>query len=523
MASGQISAAAIKYIDLIFNGASREKLEKSIKEGKIVLENLKFKESFFDNFSVLLPFKVLNSQVKSIEVEVPWTKLTSKSVEIVIDTIDINILFDENLVFEKDIKRKFEEIFFTKLSKDIIKSIEKMHDELEKTFAEKKDSAFLANMIKNMVKSITDNIRIKLKNINFRLFSNLKHMKNSDEKEKLNYNSYKDMDKDNQATSNIQEEKFNDLSLDLIKEFIHVGIEELEYFNADKNYNFLVFDDKNKKSETFYKLISIKGVLVDYYNKRFSFENAAINNLIYQKAENSNIELLNINQAFYNKFLKFKFIDSFDLGVKLNYIIPKANEIKTILRMFLDIPRFSLNIPNSLNLNLLNLISQIKLSLDVINNSVNFNINKYPFMFENDSYKNRESSKKIYEMNYNPDFINDKTALNSKKEKLKFIFNFVLHKIKQKKNGYLLIKTHNREIEEEIKKEFVSLIQNRIFKRTNNDEKKDTEMLSKIFFNKLKFINQDKLMSWIGNLLESNLQRIKTVSFYFFNQSFKIN
>lgn len=522
MASGQISAAAIKYIDLIFTGASKEKLEKSIKEGKIILENLKFKESFFENFSLLLPFKVLNSQVKSIEVEVPWSKLTSKSVEIVIDTIDLNLLFDDSMIFDKEIRKKFEEIFFTKLSKDLIKCIEKMHDELEKTFADKKDSAFLANMIKNMIKSITDNLRIKLKNINFRLFNNLKKLNNSDMTSKTKNNIKNNDNNNNVSEINVQINQQNQLDIlefSQIKEFIHFRIEELEYFNADKNYNLLVFDDKNKKSETFYKLISIKGMLVNYYNKQLSIKD--YENLLNIQSEESSIDLLNLDESFYSKFTKFQFIELSDFGIKLNYILPKANEFKTIFKTFIDIPKFALNIPNSINMNLLNLISQIRLSLDVIKNTINFNINKYPFIFEADSYKKKENDKKIFDMHYESDFLNDDQIIKNRKEKLKFLFCFILHKIKQKKNEYLLVKTQDKEIEEEIKKEFFTLIQNRVFKRTNNDEKKDTDLLLKIFSKKLKFINQDKLMSWIGNLLESNLQRIKTVSF-FLNSNFDI-
>jgi len=66
--------------------------------------------------------------------------------------------------------------------------------------------------------------------------------------------------------------------------------------------------------------------------------------------------------------------------------------------------------------------------------------------------------------------------------------------------------------EEKIKKEFFDLIQNRIFKKTKNEESKDKDILNKLFHEKLKFINNQKLLTWIGNLLELNLDKIKKVN-----------
>jgi len=525
MASGQISSAAIKYIDMIFTGASKEKLEKSIKDGKIVLENLKFKENFFENLFLFLPFKVLDSQINSIEVEVPWSKLTSKSVEVLIQDININLLFNEKIIFDVNQKKIFEEIFYQKFSKEIFKKIEKMHDELEKAFADKKESAFLGNMIKTMVKSITDNLKIKVRNINFRIFNKIKNFKNNqiyafnnnvlfDCKEKVNDNT----DDSNLNDSRITKNYIDDFYMENIKEFIHVKLEEFEFFNTDKKYNFLVFDEKNKKTEIFYKLISFKSFTVDYYSTNI-FNLHKFSNINKERKDNNKvllkIDLLNIDDNFYAFYDKFPFLDNLNFSIKINYILPKLNEIKTTIKCLIDIPQISLNISNSSTLNLFVFISEINQSLDIIKNTINFNVKKYNYISESEYWNSINlTGNKLYEFNFNNDFINNKEIIKSKKEKLKFLFDFILHKIKQKRNNYLLVKTYNKVLEEEIKKDFFTLIQNRIFKKTNNDEKKDIDLLMKLFLKKLKFINEEKLLSWIGSLLESNLQKIKIVSLY---------
>ena len=49
-------------------------------------------------------------------------------------------------------------------------------------------------------------------------------------------------------------------------------------------------------------------------------------------------------------------------------------------------------------------------------------------------------------------------------------------------------------------------------KKTKNEESKDKDILNKLFHEKLKFINNQKLLTWIGNLLELNLDKIKKVN-----------
>jgi hypothetical protein len=381
-----------------------------------------------------------------------------------------------------------------------------MHEELEKTFCGKKDSAILANMMKNMIKSITDNLKFKLIDLKIRIFSNNKNNIEEIRKNKFNRN-----------------ENLENLDINKFAEF---SINEINYLNTDKNFNYLVFDEKNKKAETFFKKISLEKINLDYYdtisNKNFNIklnnskveiikkenekEKEDINNN-NNNDDNTNEEIINFtyDQQFYKNFNKFSFIKNLDFYLKFNYIIPKLNshEIKTIYNISTEISNASFEIPNKKDDNLFSFIKEIQEGINILKTSQIINKEKYYCFYEKKFYQKYKLENISYE-NFNDYFVN-------KKEKLKFYFCLIHKIVKQKKDNFGCLKIINKEKEELFKKEFFDLIQNRIFKKTKNEESKDIDILNKLFNEKLKFINNQKLLLWIGNLLESNLDKIKKV------------
>ena len=165
-----------------------------------------------------------------------------------------------------------------------------------------------------------------------------------------------------------------------------------------------------------------------------------------------------------------------------------------------------------LSANIISFINEVLNSMKVIKNAENFFFRKNFYLYEN-NLQDFIEIKNYIDMNSEKS-VEAISNFYCKKEKLKFYFDFVLHTIKKKKNNFLSIKNINKELEEELKKNFYTLIQNRIFSKTPNEEKKDVELLVKFFEEKLKGINFTKLYCWIGNLLERNLLRSKIVNFF---------
>jgi vacuolar protein sorting-associated protein 13A/C len=76
-----------KYLGNYFNNLDSAKLSIGVWNGKIIFENLSFSNIVFSKFT--LPFQILYSNVSKLLINIPWNKLSSCPVEILLEGVDI--------------------------------------------------------------------------------------------------------------------------------------------------------------------------------------------------------------------------------------------------------------------------------------------------------------------------------------------------------------------------------------------------------------------------------------------------
>ena len=85
MAQKLLLNALVEHLGSYVEGLHEENLKLVVFSGKIELNNLVMKDSALDN--VNLPIKVIRGTLKTLKIKVPWTKLQSEPVKVIIDGV----------------------------------------------------------------------------------------------------------------------------------------------------------------------------------------------------------------------------------------------------------------------------------------------------------------------------------------------------------------------------------------------------------------------------------------------------
>lgn len=137
-------------------GLDRENLKVAVWKGDITLNNVKLST---DSLLMLqLPFVLTFGLISQLQIKIPWTKLSSAPIEILLDGLYILLTPQEKENWEYSeegeiIKRK-----------DLLESLEKKTEELT-TEEEIKQKGFM----EKLTGKILDNIKVTIKNIHIRM------------------------------------------------------------------------------------------------------------------------------------------------------------------------------------------------------------------------------------------------------------------------------------------------------------------------------------------------------------------
>lgn len=152
----------INYLGRYFDGLDKKKIDIGVWKGDITIENVALNRNLFDLDS--LPIEVIFSHIGRISLKVPWTRLSSSSVELTIEDLYLLVriktkeewnLIDFNTMDIKfKILKKFGDTIMEKLAAREVKPVVK--------------TAGPSNMEKLLIK-IIDNLQITIKNIHARI------------------------------------------------------------------------------------------------------------------------------------------------------------------------------------------------------------------------------------------------------------------------------------------------------------------------------------------------------------------
>lgn len=152
----------VNYLGRYFSGLDKKKIDIGVWKGDVSIENLALNHELFDIDS--LPIEALFSHIGKVSLKVPWTRLSSSSVELIIEDLFLLVRIrpkdewidrDFNILDCKfRILKKFAETVFEKLSTIDIKPAQK--------------SGPPGNIEKLLIK-IIDNLQITIKNIHVRI------------------------------------------------------------------------------------------------------------------------------------------------------------------------------------------------------------------------------------------------------------------------------------------------------------------------------------------------------------------
>lgn len=159
-----LEKAILKYLDEYLQNFNKKNISLGIWRGNLKIQNLQFKEKIFSSLNI--PIKVSYSQIDSLEIIVPWNKLSVLPVEIEINTIFLiltPINEEEWNIPDENIEEKLQFI------SDIIANFLKKEDPKLNNNSQKSEG-----YLSKLIAKITDNLQISIKNLHVRLENNIK-------------------------------------------------------------------------------------------------------------------------------------------------------------------------------------------------------------------------------------------------------------------------------------------------------------------------------------------------------------
>ena len=100
-----------RSLESFVEGFNKRKIETELSKGKVSFSNLKLKPNLFTELA--LPFRLAYSHIGLISLDVPWKKLSSESVEVIIEDVYAIITPLESkcweVLSEYDTKKRFRE------------------------------------------------------------------------------------------------------------------------------------------------------------------------------------------------------------------------------------------------------------------------------------------------------------------------------------------------------------------------------------------------------------------------------
>ena len=152
----------INYLGRYFSGLDKKKIDIGVWKGDVSIENLALNHELFDIDS--FPIEALFSHIGRVSLKVPWTRLSSSSVELIIEDLFLLVrIRPKEEWIDRDfntldckfrILKKFAETVFEKLSAIDVKPVQK--------------SGPPGSVEKILIK-IIDNLQITIKNIHVRI------------------------------------------------------------------------------------------------------------------------------------------------------------------------------------------------------------------------------------------------------------------------------------------------------------------------------------------------------------------
>lgn len=157
----------LTYCGNFIENLEENKINVSLLSGKLKLENVKFKNSFFKDNK--LPFKLISSLIKSLEITIPWTSNFTKPTSIVIDKVFLNLELIDNQFWEP---LEFNSVT-SKLAKINTFMISKL-TELQASLASKEKEGFWDKYKSSLITSVVDNLHIEIKDVRIYISQNSK-------------------------------------------------------------------------------------------------------------------------------------------------------------------------------------------------------------------------------------------------------------------------------------------------------------------------------------------------------------
>ena len=128
--------------------------------GNILLENLKIRKNIFE--STKLPLKIAFGKIQKLQIVLPWTKLSSSPVEIILETLMIVVNPQTPEEWEYVDSQNFEK------KQEILNEFVHSFSELLKVQLYQKEDQKGEGYLDRLITKIVDNVQLKIKNIHIR-------------------------------------------------------------------------------------------------------------------------------------------------------------------------------------------------------------------------------------------------------------------------------------------------------------------------------------------------------------------